>query len=130
MSSILHDKWLKSFTAEQCPRRTLGFPRGVEIATIEAIELPAGREKSEYAPFFPRDDPCGSVVNFNDIGLGHGISFAEMPALLYADGLCGELRGGQRQAPVAADTQRRVKRLHMSPTAGPGFDFMRRLRGR
>jgi hypothetical protein len=36
-----------------------------------------------------------------------------------------ELRRDQQQAPVAAETQRRVMRLRISPTAGPGFDLMR-----
>jgi hypothetical protein len=34
------------------------------------------------------------------------------------------LREEQQQAPVAAETQRRV-RLRISPTAGFGFDLMR-----
>ena len=39
--------------------------------------------------------------------------------------LWGLLRRDQRQAPVAAETQRRVMRLRISPTTGFGFDLMR-----
>jgi hypothetical protein len=51
-----------------------------------------------------------------------------MPALLSDSRLrCREfvLRRNQQQAPVAAETQRRVMRLRMSPTTGLSFDLMR-----
>jgi hypothetical protein len=50
-----------------------------------------------------------------------------MPALL--SGLRPEFLLGwdQLQAPVAAETQRRVMRLRMSPTTGFWFDLIRQL---
>jgi hypothetical protein len=48
-----------------------------------------------------------------------------MSALLSRVDLWVLLREDQQQAPVAAETQRRVMRLRISPTAGFGFDLMR-----
>ena len=44
---------------------------------------------------------------------------------LQSNVISGLLDWDQQQAPVAAETQRRVMRLRMSPTAGFGFDLMR-----
>src|SRR5882757_2465868 len=49
-----------------------------------------------------------------------------MSALLSNVLFLGLLREDQQQAPVAAETQRRVMRLRISPTAGFGFNLMLR----
>jgi hypothetical protein len=61
------------------------------------------------------------------VGFGHDCSFAEIPALLSGYDLAPWIFQNQRQAPVAAETQRRVARLRISPVTGAIFDLMRQL---
>jgi hypothetical protein len=112
--------------AKQRARRALGVARRAEHAAFEPVERAVGGEEGEAA-FVARDDAGGAVMNSDDVGFGHDASFAAIAARVQKQlKKLRELRRDQRQAPVAAETQRRVRRLRISPTAGFGFDLMRR----
>ena len=57
-------------------RRTFRLAGRAEIAAIETIENAIGGEEGEPA-IVACDDSGGAVVNFDDVGFGHGCSFAD-----------------------------------------------------
>ncbi len=109
---------------EQRACGALRVPGGAKFAAIEAVEGGFRGEEAETA-LVAGDDAGGAVVNFNDIGFGHGCSFAGRPALLSNCGCVRSVAAAQRQAPVAAETQRRVMRLRISIVTGRSFGLMR-----
>jgi hypothetical protein len=62
--------------AQYRPRRALCLAGRAEIAAIEMIESAIGGEEGEAA-LVACDDTGGAVVNFDDVGFGHGCSFAD-----------------------------------------------------
>ena len=58
------------------PRRAFRLAGRAEIAAIETIESAIGGEEGEPA-LVACDDTGGAVVNFDDVGFGHGCSFAD-----------------------------------------------------
>jgi hypothetical protein len=58
-----------------------GVPGGTELLAFQAIEGAVRGEKPETA-LVACNDSGGPIMNFDDVGFGHGSSFAEMPALL------------------------------------------------
>jgi hypothetical protein len=111
---------------EQRSRRPLRVARRREFSAIETVESTFGREETESV-LVTRDDAGCSVVDFDDVCFGHNCSFAEIPALLSGYDLASWIYRDQRQAPVAAEIQRRVARLRISPVTGAIFDLMRQL---
>ncbi|WP_454642985.1 hypothetical protein [Bradyrhizobium liaoningense] len=71
-------------------------------------------------------------MNFDDIGFGHGCSFAERIGAPVKRLRSGLWLGDQQlqQAPVATETQRRIMPLRMSLLTRWSFDVMRRLSAR
>jgi hypothetical protein len=69
---------------EQRTHRKLRIAGGAELAPFQTVERWLGREEAEAA-FVACDDAGGAVMDFDDIGSGHGCSFAGMPALLFDD---------------------------------------------
>ena len=53
---------------------TLGVTRGPEFATFEAVESTI-RGKEAVPPLVPGNNPRGSALDFDDVGLGHDCSF-------------------------------------------------------
>ena len=60
---------------EQCPRRALGVTHGTKLAAFEAIEDAIGGKETATA-LVPCDDACGATSDFDDLGVGHDVSFA------------------------------------------------------
>ena len=56
---------------QQGSRSPLGVTRGPEFAAFKAVESTV-RGKEAVSPRVPGNDPCGSALDFDDIGLGHG----------------------------------------------------------
>jgi len=59
------------------PGRALRLADRAEIAAIETIEGAIGGEEGE-ATLVACDDAGSAVVNFDDVGFGHGCSFADI----------------------------------------------------
>ena len=68
-------------SAQHLSRRALRLSGRAEVAAIEAIESAIGGEEGAAA-LVARDDACGAVMNFDNVGFGHRCSFADKSALL------------------------------------------------
>ena len=66
---------------EQRARREFGISRGAKPTTFQTVERSLGGEEAEPA-LVAGDDACGAIIDFDNVGLGHGCAFAGMPALL------------------------------------------------
>ena len=107
-----------------------GVPGRAERSSFEAVEQALGGKEPEAALVLS-DDAGGAVVNFDDVGFGHRGSFAERVGVPVKRLRSGFWLGDQQrqQAPVAAETQRRIMRLRMSLLTRWSFDVIRRLFG-
>ena len=59
---------------EQRSGRPLGVARGTKLAALEAVEHTI-RRKEAISTRVPGNNPCGSALDFDDVGLGHDCSF-------------------------------------------------------
>jgi hypothetical protein len=73
--------------AEQRFGCAFGVPDGTELLAFQAVESAVRREKPESA-IVAYNNSSGPIMNFDDVGFGHGSSFAGMPALLSGYDLC------------------------------------------
>jgi hypothetical protein len=120
-------------------RRKLRITRGAELAAFETVEHSLGREETDAA-FVAYDDTGGAVIDFDDIGSGHGCSFAGMPALLSdndagsnpirsttGSGRCREATSGKalaRTLPKGNDAIFSSESAQVSPTMNGPFALL------
>lgn len=59
---------------QQRSRGAFGIARRIELAAFQAVERTV-RGKEAVTALVPRNDARGSVLDFDDVGLGHVCSF-------------------------------------------------------
>src|SRR4029453_16726322 len=92
--------------AQHRPGCALRLAGRAEIAAIETIESAIGGEEGEAA-LVACDDAGGAVMNFDDVGFGHGRSFADnvgAPVACLISGFCyGRISNRRRSPPRRSD---------------------------
>ena len=66
---------------EQRARREFGISRGAELTTFQTVERSLGGEEAKAA-LVAGNDAGRAIIDFDNVGDGHGCAFAGMPALL------------------------------------------------
>jgi hypothetical protein len=95
---------------QQRSGRALGVACGPEFAAFQAIKSTV-RGKEAISPLVSGNNPCSSVLDFDDVSLSHVYPSPNDPVFL--SGLVMTIsveQEDQQQAPVAAEKQRSVMR--------------------